>query len=212
MNPPGEAPAPRRMPPAHWARAVAMAAAGLALAAATGPALARALQPLLAAATGWWSGELELQTLAVAAERGQAVLAAQFMLARTVVIEHQALVPDGALALAGATAGTVWQPVLAAAVLLAAWPGTASQHLRRALVALPLLLAVLCADVPASLAALAWRGLRASHGLPVASALQGWDAFLQGGGRLVLGLAVAVLAVAVVPPTSRGSASTQRER
>ena len=200
MNATAGAPRAWPAPRAHWVRAAIAAVGGLALAAATGPGLARLLQPLLTAATRRWAGDLDVLALAIAAERGQAVLAAQFVLARTVVIEGQALVPDGAVAVAGATAGTLWQPLLAAAVLLAAWPGTARQQVQRVLVALPLALAVVCADVPASLAAFAWRGLRAAHGLPVASVLETWDAFLQGGGRLLLGLAVAALAVAMAPP------------
>ena len=97
----------------------------------------------------------------------------------------------------GTTVGTVLQPVLVALVLLLAWPARWGEMALRLAIASVLLSVVLLADTPFSLAAWLWHAQIKLYEPGRGSPLVWWNVFLNGGGRLALGLIAATLAIAL---------------
>lgn len=187
-------------PPWRWIglRIVLVAGLALALSMNFGRELVSLLMPLLKAALAWWAEDFSVQQFGYYSDRGQLSLGAQLLMTHTVILGGRAIVPEpGTMAVVGTTAGTVLQPLWAAAVPLLAWPGRWNELVLRWLIAAPLLVLVLCIDTPASLAGFAWRGLVREHAPAEFSPLLWWDVFLNGGGRLMLGLCVAAIGIAL---------------
>ena len=131
-------------------------------------------------------------------ERGNVSIGALAMLDHTLVLGGRAIVPDDvSVMMVGTTIGTVLQPVLVALVLALAWPAPwLEMALRLAIVGL-LLALVLLADTPLSMAAWLWEVQLRAHEPGRASPLVWWNIFLNGGGRLALGLVAGALSIAL---------------
>jgi len=131
-------------------------------------------------------------------ERKNASIGALAVLERSLFLGGQAIVPDGTqVMMVGTTVGTVLQPVLVALVLLLAWPARWGEMALRLTIASVLLSVVLLADTPFSLAAWLWHAQIKLYEPGRASPLVWWNVFLNGGGRLALGLIAAALAIAL---------------
>ncbi len=149
----------------------------------------------LAHTLAWVASDFRVLEFGFASDRGNRSLAAVARLEHTVVIGETAVVPDDSPMVVSANVGTVLQPVLAALVLVLAWPGGLVEIMMRLLLLMPLLAIVLLVDTPLSMAAWLWFALFQMHDPGHASPLLWWSTFLNGGGRLVLGLTVAAVAI-----------------
>lgn len=156
------------------------------------------LLPVLTPALGWVADDFNILRLDFVDERHNASIAALAMLKHSLFLGGRAIVPDGAsVMMAGTTLGTVLQPLLVGGVLVLAWPARWAEMGVRLLIASALLLLVLLADTPMSLAAWLWDTQLRAHEPGRASPLVWWNIFLNGGGRLALGLIAGALAIAL---------------
>lgn len=189
-------------------------AAVLVLAAAHvgGKDAARLLLPLLRGALEMVASDFSVQRLELVDDRANASIGALAVLERSIFLGGQAIVPDGTQAMVvGTTVGTVLQPLLVLAVLVLAWPAGAKELALRIVLAAALGMLVLLLDTPFSLAAWLWDAQIKLYEPGRSSPLVAWNVFLNGGGRLALGLMAAgaaiVLAQAMaqrtVPPLRR---------
>ena len=106
--------------------------------------------------------------------------------------------PDGQqVVVASTTVGTVMQPLLVLAVLVLAWPARPLEFALRLALAAAAGVVVLLLDTPFSLAAWLWDAQLKMYEPGRSSALVWWNVFLNGGGRLALGLVAAALAIAL---------------
>lgn len=193
----------------RWFALRLLIAATLVLAAAHlgGRDLARALLPLLHAGLEVVASDFSVQRLEMVDERANASIGALAVLERSIFLGGQAIVPDGSQAMVvGTTVGTVLQPLLVLAVLVLAWPATAKELALRVALAAALGVLVLLLDTPFSLAAWLWDAQIKLYEPGRSSWLVGWNVFLNGGGRLALGLIAAALAIASAQVLARGSA------
>jgi hypothetical protein len=155
------------------------------------------LLPALAPVLGVVADDFRIVAVEFANDRGNTVVSATAVLTHTVFLGGRAIVPDGQSAMVvGTTIGTVLQPVWVALILVLAWPAGAGEWLLRLLVASALLLVVLALDTPWSMAAWLWDVQLKTHEPGRASPLLWWNTFLNGGGRLALGLIAGVVAIA----------------
>jgi hypothetical protein len=153
------------------------------------------LKPL-AHTLAWAAPDFRVLQFGFMDDRNNRSVSAVARLEHSVVLNDVAIVPDGSPLVVGANVGTVLQPLLAAVVLLLAWPGGPLRVLLRLLLAAPLLAVVLALDTPLSMAAWLWFTQLQQHAPGQTSPLLWWNTFLNGGGRLALGLAAAALAIA----------------
>ena len=165
--------------------------------------VAKGLLPLLSPALSFAAGDFKILRFELVEERKNASLGALAVLDRSLFLGGRAIVPDGSqMMVVATTIGTVLQPLLVAAVLVLAWPASWSEMAWRLLFACALLVAVLLADTPLSLAAWLWDAQLRLHEPGRASPLVWWNIFLNGGGRLALGLTAGVLAIALAQRAS----------
>jgi hypothetical protein len=152
--------------------------------------------PVLSPALAFVADDFKIVRFELVEERKNASLGALAVLERSLFLGGQAIVPDGTqVMMVGTTVGTVMQPLLVALVLVLAWPARwREMALRLAIVGLLLALVVLV-DTPFSLAAWLWDAQIKLHEPGRASPLVWWNTFLNGGGRLALGLVAAALAI-----------------
>jgi hypothetical protein len=142
-------------------------------------------------------------------ERGNDSLVALALLKRTLVFGSTAVVPDGVSIMAvGSATGNVLQPVLVALVLMLAWPAHLLEMAVRLAIGTVLQAVVLLINTPLSMAAWLWFAQLQRYAPHDWSALVWWNIFLNGGGRLVLGLVTAVLAIALARRWAAGSKTT----
>jgi hypothetical protein len=187
----------------HWppalgwwvARLLLSTAAALALVHGQGRNIVAAALPALGAATQWVASDFEISPLRFMNDRNNLAVGAMARLSRSIVLGDRAYVPDGAVMGVGVTVGTVLQPLLVAVVLLFTWPARPLELAGRLLLAAPLLAVVLLLDTPFSLAAWLWFAQLQQHDPGAFSLLVQWNVFLNGGGRLLLGLLAAALAI-----------------
>jgi hypothetical protein len=149
----------------------------------------------LAHTLAWFAPDFQIVQFGFATDRDNHSLAAIARLKRTVVMGETAVVPDDSPMVVGANVGTVLQPVLVALVLALAWPGSVAEILLRLVLLVPPLAIVLLVDTPASMAGWLWFSLQQIHDPGRFSPLVWWNTFLNGGGRLVLGLIAAAGAI-----------------
>jgi hypothetical protein len=149
----------------------------------------------LAHTLAWVASDFRVLEFGFASDRDNQALGAVARLDHTVVIGETAIVPDGSPMVVGANVGTVLQPLLVASVLVLAWPGGFAEVLLRMVLVLPLLAGVVLLDTPFSMAAWLWFALLQTHDPGRFSALVWWNTFLNGGGRLALGLMAAAFAI-----------------
>lgn len=143
-------------------------------------------------------------------ERGNDSLVALAQLKRTLMFGGTAVVPDGVSVMAvGSATGNVLQPMLVGLVLMLAWPSCLLEMALRLTIGTLMQAGVLLINTPLSMAAWLWFAQLQRHAPGEWSALVWWNVFLNGGGRLVLGLISAVLAIALA---RRWAARAKRSR
>jgi hypothetical protein len=158
----------------------------------------RLLMPMLESALSSVASDYKILRFDFFDERNNTSIGAIVRLEHTLVLGGRAIVPDGQSVMGvAATIGTVLQPVCVAMVLALAWPAHWREMLLRLLIIAPLLTAVLLVDTPLSMAAWLWDVQLRMHEPGRASPLVWWNTFLNGGGRLALGLIAAALSIAL---------------
>lgn len=158
----------------------------------------RLLMPLLSSTLSAVASDYTILRFEFVDDRHNASIGALVRLDYTLVLGGRAIVPDGRSVMGvGATIGTVLQPVCVALVLVLAWPAPWREMLLRLAITLPLLAMVLLVDTPLSMAALLWDVQLRLHEPDRGSPLVWWNVFLNGGGRLALGLIAAALSIAL---------------
>ena len=156
------------------------------------------LKPVLSWALETVAGDFAVLQFDFAKDRGADSLVALAQLKRTLMFGSTAVVPDGVSVMAvGSATGNVLQPVLVALVLMLAWPAHPLEMAMRLAIGTVLQAGVLLINTPLSMAAWLWFAQLQRHAPDQWSALVWWNIFLNGGGRLVLGLISAVLAIAI---------------
>lgn len=166
---------------------------------------ARLLLPLLHGALVVVADDFEIRRFELVDERANASIGALAVLRRSLFLGGQAIVPDGNQAMVvGTTIGTVLQPVMVLLMLVLAWPAGRAELALRLLVAAALTLPLLLLDTPLSLAAWLWDAQIKAYEPGRASLLVDWNVFLNGGGRLALGLIAAALSIALAQRLAAG--------
>lgn len=154
------------------------------------------LLPVLAKALAWVADDFEIVRLEFSTDRGQLTIGALARVEHTLFLGGRAIVPDGhQIGVAGTTVGTVLQPLLVAFVLVVARPARWRELALRWTFAALLLVVVMLVDTPFALAALLWDAQLRQYEPGRASPLVWWNVFLNGGGRLALGLVAGALAI-----------------
>lgn len=155
------------------------------------------LLPVLSTALEFAAGDFSILRFEFVSDRGNSSIGALALLKHTIVLGGHAIVPDDvSVMMVGSTVGTVMQPLLVALVLVLAWPARVVEMALRLLVACALIAIVLLADTPLSMAAWLWDIQLRAHEPGRSSPLVWWNIFLNGGGRLALGLIAGVLSIA----------------
>jgi len=162
------------------------------------------LKPVLSWALETAAGDFAVLQFDFAKDRGADSLVALAQLQRTLMFGSAVVVPDGVSVMAvGSATGNVLQPMLVALVLMLAWPAHLLEMAVRLAIGTVLQAGVLLINTPLSMAAWLWFAQLQRHAPDQWSALVWWNIFLNGGGRLVLGLVSAVLAIALAARFSR---------
>lgn len=158
----------------------------------------RLVMPMLSSALSAVASDYQILRFDFVDDRHNASIGAIARLEHTLVLGGSAIVPDAqSVTGVGATIGTVLQPMCVALVLVLAWPAHWREMLLRLLIIAPLLTAVLLVDTPLSMAAWLWDVQLRMHEPDRASPLVWWNVFLNGGGRLALGLIAGTLSIAL---------------
>ena len=181
---------------------------GLVLASVWGERVLSAGMPLLQRAFELAAPDFRVLEFGVAEVDAERRIAVVVTLARTTVVGTRVIVPDprgraeAVTPLAHALHGAVL-----ALIAAAAWP-TASRYalICRGLITLPLAGLLVLVDAPFVLAASVQQLLIDALAPGETSLLIGWSAFLRGGGRYALALAVAASAVGLCTRGSRTAA------
>lgn len=156
------------------------------------------LMPVLSAALGIVASDYTILRFDFFDDRHNASIGALVRLDHTLVLGGRAIVPDGQSVMGvGTTVGTILQPVCIALTLVLAWPAPWREILLRLAVALPLLALVVLIDTPLSMWAWLWDVQLRMHDPERLSPLVWWNIFLNGGGRLALGLVAGALSIAL---------------
>lgn len=166
-------------------------ALGLGLAVTTlGESALRALLPALAAAMGFVEPAFALQHLDVVPSPAGSRVRAQVMLAHTIVVGQQVVMPHPlGQAFAWVPVWTAWQLPMLLTIVVASWPARCGTvWLRRGLALSVLLPLVMWFDLPVALTAEFWRPLMAAHEPQGWQLHVAWADFLHGGGRALLAL------------------------
>ena len=147
------------------------------------------LMPALSKALSFVADDFRILRFEFVSERGNAAIAALATLEHTLVLGGRAIVPNGTSVMAvTTTVGTVLQPLLVALVLVLAWPARWLEALLRIVFVAPLIALLVLLDTPFSMAAWLWEIQLRAYEPGRASPLVWWNIFLNGGGRLALGL------------------------
>ncbi len=191
-------PAAAESPPAHVSlRLVAATAVVLMAAHFWSRDVVALLLPVLSAALGFVADDFRILSFEFVSDRGNSSIGAVAMLKHTIVLGGRAIVPDDvSVMMVGSTVGTVMQPLLVALVLVLAWPARMIEMALRLAAACTLIAIVLLVDTPLSMAAWLWDIQLRAHEPDRWSPLVWWNIFLNGGGRLALGLIAGVLSIA----------------
>ena len=147
------------------------------------------LMPALSKALSFVADDFRILRFEFVSERGNAAIAALATLEHTLVLGGRAIVPNGTSVMAvTTTVGTVLQPLLVALVLVLARPVRWFEAVLRIVFVAPLIALVVLLDTPFSMAAWLWEIQLRAYEPGRASPLVWWNIFLNGGGRLALGL------------------------
>jgi hypothetical protein len=156
------------------------------------------LAPGLAAALVWVADDFKVLRVEFVKDRNDTALAALAVLKRSVFLGGRAIVPDGVSPIVvSATVGTILQSALVALVLVLAWPAGLLEWLARLAIATVPIAVIVFIDTPLSMASWLWKSQVMSYEPDRFSALVAWNTFLNGGGRLALGLVAGALAIAL---------------
>lgn len=182
-----------------FARLAGASALLLALAHFHGRSAVEVALPALSHTLRWVADDFEILRMAFVTERGSLNLAVMARLDHVLVLGGRVIVPDAtqSFIVASTTVGTLLLPPIAAFALALAWPARPLEMLVRLLLVGVLSLGVLLLDTPFSLAAWLWHTQLRQYEPERFSALISWNLFLNGGGRIALGLVAGALAVAL---------------
>jgi hypothetical protein len=154
--------------------------------------------PGLTACLAWVAEDFEVKSVEFVKDRNDAALAARAMLKRTVFLGGHAVVPDGEAEIyTSTTLGLVLQGAFVALVLVLAWPAGLVEWLVRLAIATSLIAMLMFIDAPLTLAAGMWKSMLVVFEPGRSSVLIAWRTFLNGGGRLALGLVAGAIAIAL---------------
>jgi len=158
-----------------------------------GDAVVRAAVPTMGRVLPWIAPDFEVQRIAMEKVRGEQRLTIKVNLSRTTIVGTRVLVPDPrGSATAHTLAGHGLLAPLVAAFGIAGWPvGRPFELLARLALLLPLLAMWLVLDAPLVLAAALWQLMLDAVAPGTSSLLVKIPGFLVGGGRIVIGLAMA---------------------
>lgn len=154
--------------------------------------------PTLTTALKLVADDFKIVEFAFVDERNNTSIAAAALLDRTIVLGGRAIVPDDhSVMVVGTTLGTVLQPIWVAMMMVLAWPARLVELALRIAIVSVLLVPVILLDTPLSMAAWLWDVMVRLYEPGRASLLLWWNVFLNGGGRLVLGLIAGLLSIAL---------------
>jgi hypothetical protein len=155
-----------------------------------------ALLPLLREVFEAVTPDFRLLQFGIDHQGGDRVLRATVMWAHIQVLGGKVIYPDPlGTANASTLVAHVFQGPLTAVIVALAWPSRANARMRwlewalRAIVGLPLLIAIVMLDVPLVLAGELWEMVLQALEPGSLSVLAAWKGFMQGGGRYALGVA-----------------------
>ena len=182
-------------------RFLAACALLLAAAHAWGQLLVESLLPLFRLEIGWLGDRYRILGLALATQGADSVIRLDVTLQRIMLVGSHFVYPDPrGHAHVTTLSGHVLQPVILALALLAAWPTLTTRVARelalRLALGLILIAVVVAIDVPFVLLGELWALAHARFAPGSFSALLAWTEFLQGGGRLALGLLAGAAGIA----------------
>ena len=162
---------------------------------AGGQALIEAVLPITRVLLGWLDDRFGILFLGVEQNGQDTVIRLRVSLTTLLVMGGQ-FVPPTPQGLMWITTpiGDLLQPLVIAAGLAATWPGNLTTRLLRLGIALTLGLLFLVVNVPLTLYAVIWDMLTYQFGSDDFSPLLAWYQFMQSGGRLGVGVLLALLA------------------
>jgi hypothetical protein len=187
--------APARPKPAEVALRLALGyAAAICVAVACGNALVEAALPFMQAVVASLEGHGNVPSLVMGMRGADPAILMYARLPHGVSLAGQVISSDGHVSMTRLGIGLLLEAPTIAFGLVLAWParGMAEMSLRMACAA-AIVLVLLVADAPFSLWAM--HAHMADPGLD--ALLWAWEQFLVNGGRLVLGLAAAVIAILI---------------
>jgi len=153
------------------------------------------LLPLYRWEIGVLTPNYHIASLALADNRGEAVVALTLDLVRYIVVAGHAIPPGGSIS-SSTLAGHALQHPLLMLSLLVAWPSASlSRRIALLAIAVPLLLLVEMLDVPLVLLGSIDDLILANVAPGTTAFLAAWMDFMNGGGRLALSIAAALAAV-----------------
>lgn len=162
---------------------------------AGGRALIEAMLPSTRVLLGWMDDRFGILFLGVEHNWQDTIIRLHVSLTQFLVIGGQAFSPTPkGLMWVTTPIGDLLQPLVIATGLAAAWPGNLSTRLLRLGIALTLGLLCLMVNVPLTLYAVIWDMLTYQLGSDGFSPLLAWYQFMQSGGRLGVGVLLALLA------------------
>lgn len=198
-------PAPAWNPRQAMARLALGAALLLPLGVAFGEKLVAACLPLYRVVIGQVAAEFRIQSLALDREGADRVLRLRVSLRPVLLLGGKLTHPDprGSANASTLVAHAVQGPLLAMLAALA-WPARRRTEIAWRLLPLaPLVALLVLCDLPCVLAAELWEILITHLAPHTFSPLVAWKDFLQGGGRLALGLAAGAASVALAARVAR---------
>jgi len=170
----------------------------LALSLQFGQRFVELLLPIYRWEISWFTPDYRILSLGLQDNRGEAVVAVNLQLMHYIVVEGHVLSPGGAIS-SSTLAGHALQDAVLMLSLLAAWPMRyVYQRLLLLVGAMPSLLLIEMLDTPMMLLGSIDDLILANVAPDASSILVYWMHFLDGGGRLALSIAGALLVVAMV--------------
>ena len=181
-----------------WPRAVHISirlalAFGMAIFVATwwGKSLVQLLLPSTRAIVLWLDDHFAVQALNLSQNHQDSVIVLRVSLVKALFINRQMVYthPEGFLEVSTAL-GTLLQPMVIAGAIAAAWPRRPVAMLLGVAFALCATMLLLVVDIALSLYAYVWDMFHAHYVPDAFSPLLAWLQFMNGGGRLGLGVAI----------------------
>ena len=158
----------------------------------------------------WEIGQLmpdyQILSLALQENRGESVIALNLKLVHYIVVEGHMIFSGGHISSSTLAGHTLQNAVLMLSLILA-WPGSFLRCIVMLMVAAPFLLLVEMLDTPLMLAGSINDLILANVAPDAGSFIVYWIHFLDGGGRLALSIAGALLAVGIGKFLSRPAAT-----